>query len=44
MPNSYHQGYCYFDVKTGKFWIDTTDTAAGRLAINSSFFGICAAD
>lgn len=35
LPNSYHQGYCYFDVNTGKFWIDTTDTSTGRMAINS---------
>ena len=36
LPNSYHQGYCYFDVNTGKFWIDTTDTSAGRMAINAA--------
>lgn len=35
LPQSYHQGYCYFDVNTGKFWIDTTDAAAGRMAINA---------
>jgi hypothetical protein len=31
MPNEYHQGYCYFDKNTGRFWIDTTDTKEGRL-------------
>lgn len=36
MPNSYHQGYCYFDVTTGKFWIDTSNTQAGRMAINAN--------
>lgn len=35
LPNNYHQGYCYFDVNTGKFWIDTTDNATGRMAINA---------
>ena len=42
MPNTYHQGYCYFDVTTGKFWIDTKDNdSTGRLAIHSSFYGVC---
>ena len=41
LPTSYHQGYCYFDINTGKFWIDTTDTADGRKAINGTFYGIC---
>lgn len=36
MPNSYHQGYCYFDVTTGKFWIDTSNAQAGRMAINAN--------
>lgn len=36
LPTTYHQGYCYFDVNTGKFWIDTTNTAAGRMAINAA--------
>ena len=36
IPDSYHQGYCYFDVTTGKFWIDTTNDASGRLAINGA--------
>ena len=36
LPNSYHQGYCYFDVNTGKFWIDTTNIASGRMAINAA--------
>ena len=35
LPTSYHQGYCYFDVTTGKFWIDTSNAAAGRMAINA---------
>lgn len=35
LPTTYHQGYCYFDVNTGKFWIDTTNAAAGRMAINA---------
>ena len=36
LPNSYHQGYCYFDVNTGKFWIDTTNDVSGRIAINAN--------
>lgn len=35
MPNTYNKGYCYFDVNTKKFWIDTTDAASGRVAINA---------
>ena len=35
LPNTYTPGYCYFDVRTNKFWIDTTNAAAGRLPINS---------
>ena len=38
--NTYTQGYCYFDKNTGKFWIDTTNTEAGRVAINGSFYGV----
>lgn len=40
--NNYVQGYCYFDKNTGRFWIDTTNTADGRLAINGTFYGLCA--
>lgn len=36
LPNTYHQGYCYFDVNTGKFWIDTTNASEGRMAINAN--------
>ena len=35
LPKTYHQGYCYFDVNTQKFWIDTKNTADGRVAINA---------
>lgn len=41
LPNVYHQGYCYFDVNTGKFWIDTTDLEAGRKSINGTYYGVC---
>lgn len=34
-------GYCYFDKTTGKFWIDTSNNAAGMLQIGGTFFGIC---
>ena len=36
LPGEYHQGYCYFDVNTGKFWIDTSNLASGRMAINAN--------
>lgn len=26
---SHNAGYCYFDINTNKFYIDTTDNAAG---------------
>lgn len=44
LPKTYHQGYCYFDITTGKFWIDTasddqgvdtTTKIAGRIPINA---------
>lgn len=42
LPSNYNQGYCYFDVNTKKFWIDTApDNAtaeqkqAGRVPINA---------
>ena len=44
LPNEYHQGYCYFDVNTGRFWIDTTNDASGRMSLNGNtrlFYGTC---
>ena len=38
---NYVQGYCYFDKNTGRFWIDTSNTADGRVAINGTFYGLC---
>ena len=35
LPTTYTQGYCYFDKNTGKFWVDTTNAAAGRMALNA---------
>lgn len=42
LPSNYNQGYCYFDVNTKKFWIDTapnsataTEKAAGRVPLNA---------
>lgn len=29
------QGYCYFDKTDGKFYVDTTNAAAGRMALNA---------
>ena len=42
LPSTYNQGYCYFDITTGKFWIDTALNTAnannkllGRIPINA---------
>ena len=42
LPNTYNQGFCYFDISSGKFWIDTAASTAssiekerGRIAINA---------
>jgi hypothetical protein len=37
LPNTYHKGYCYFDVSTGLFWIDINDTEGSeeRIALNA---------
>ena len=37
LPAQYHQGYCYFDVRTGKFYIDISDVTApsSRMALNA---------
>lgn len=37
LPSQYHQGYCYFDVRTGKFYIDISDVTApsSRMALNA---------
>lgn len=35
LPDNYKAGYCYFDVNTGKFYIDTIDDDAdGRIPIS----------
>ena len=34
-------GYCYFDKNTGKFYIDTTNTASGLRQLNGTFYGVC---
>lgn len=33
LPNTFNQGYCYFDRSTGKFWIDTTPTDNGAVTL-----------
>ena len=35
LPNTYVEGYCYFDKNTGKFYVDTNGTSAGRMAFNA---------
>ncbi|MBR6253142.1 MAG: hypothetical protein IKR04_04840 [Clostridia bacterium] len=41
---SHTTGYCYFDKTTGKFWIDTSNDAAGMLQLGGTFFGTCTTD
>ena len=36
LPKTYHEGYCYFTVDDGKFYIDTTDDASGRIVLNAA--------
>ena len=38
---SHTAGFCYFDKTTGKFWVDTSDNAAGMLQIGGTFYGNC---
>ena len=35
LPNTFNQGYCYFDRSTGKFWIDTTPTNSGTVTLSN---------
>ena len=35
LPSTYVEGYCYFTTDDGKFYIDTTNTVAGRIALNA---------
>lgn len=35
LPTTYNAGYCYFTTDDGKFYIDTTNTAAGRIILNA---------
>lgn len=35
LPQTYVEGYCYFTTDDGKFYIDTTNTAAGRITLNA---------
>ena len=35
LPSTYTEGYCYFTTDDGKFYIDTTNTAAGRIILNA---------
>lgn len=36
LPSTYIKGYCYFDVNSGKFWVDTKDNdSTGRLPLNA---------
>ena len=35
LPTSYVEGYCYFTTDDGKFYIDTTNAASGRICLNA---------
>lgn len=35
LPTSYVEGYCYFTTDDGKFYIDTSNTAEGRICLNA---------
>ena len=35
LPASYVDGYCYFTTNDGKFYIDTSSIASGRLPLNA---------
>lgn len=35
LPTSYTEGYCYYCTDTGLFYIDTTNDASGRQALNA---------
>lgn len=41
LPNTYHEGYCYLTTDEGNLYIDTTDTAVGRIPLNGILYGIC---
>ena len=35
LPKTYNEGYCYFTTDDGKFYIDTSNVAAGRVTLNA---------
>ena len=35
LPTTYVEGYCYFTTDDGKFYIDTSNAAAGRVVLNA---------
>ena len=35
LPTSYVEGYCYFTTDDGKFYIDTSNAASGRICLNA---------
>lgn len=36
LPTTYNEGYCYLTTDDGKFYIDTTNAKAGRIALNAA--------
>lgn len=34
LPSTYKEGYCYLTTDDGKFYIDTSNTADGRIVLN----------
>lgn len=41
---SHNQGYCYFDINTNKFYIDTSDTEAGLRQLNGTYYAECSTE
>ena len=36
LPQTYNEGYCYLTTDEHKFYIDTNDTAEGRIVLNAA--------
>lgn len=39
--STHQEGYCYFDANTNKFYVDTTNAAAGLRQLNGTYYGEC---
>ena len=36
LPQNYNEGYAYFTIDDGKFYIDTNNSSNGRVALNAN--------